>query len=525
MKIKFILTCAPADKIYISPAYFMLRAYFDFTSSNKNKVTWAKPIYDPNVSVADIKESIINENVNILCLSIFIWNRVQLLQLAKEIKTENPNITIIAGGPDLDAHCNNNFFKEFPYIDYVVYGDGEETFCSLIDSLIENTPLVNMFNLVTPNKVYPHKIFQHAEFSKISPWLMLKDEIKETVDFFGSNNCILFWEMARGCPYKCSFCDWNNGLHNKVKRRRSNWKEEIDFFSELGCELRVIDANWGIYKEDIEIHEYAVKKLVFHAFNLPKLNKKVAYDLMSFSYQHFPNENYRVSLQDINDLVLDNIDRPSIPWEEHKQLLLDLRVKHPNIILGGEVIVGLPGQTVDSWVKTLKEIELAGINSLHENIWMLLPNSPAYKKEYQNKYEITHDELIFINKSFQSYDDVYQAVETGIPGWYKTRIVTGNYSADFASVLTMYALANIFRSSKSHFKTANTSILINKIRFNVEEKCKVLAKEILTTKIFAVNYNNKLIPFEYFFGNISNIKLFLQNDPGTITGTMATNFH
>jgi putative methyltransferase len=510
MNVKFILTCAPANKIYISPAYFMLRSYFTLKSNNKDKVNWFSPIYDPKTCLADIKQTIVAEKIDVLCLSIFIWNRVQLLQLAKEMKELNPNIIIVAGGPDLDAHCNASFFKEYPYIDYVVYGDGEESFCLLLDSLIENKKITKAFNLITRDQIFPHKIFQDEEFSKISPWLILKDEIKKTVDFFGKDNCILFWEMARGCPYKCSFCDWNNGLHNKVKRRRSNWKEEIDFFSEIGCELRVIDANWGIYKEDIEIHEYAVKKLVFHAFNLPKLNKKVAYDILSFSYQHFPNENYRISLQDVNELVLENIDRPSIPWEEHKKLLLDLRTKHPDIILGGEVIVGLPGQTVETWIETLKEIELAGINSLHENIWMLLPNSPAYKKDYQIKYKIKHDELIFINKAFHDKNEVYNAIDQGLPGWYKTRIVIGNYSAEFKDILTMYALSNIFRSSKVAFPKIDTNVLLKKIKANVENYCIKLSEEILDTKIFSVNYNDELISFEYYFSNIRIIKDFLR---------------
>jgi putative methyltransferase len=511
MNIKFILTCAPADKIYISPAYFMLRTYFDLNSSNKDKVKWFSPFYDPNVSLSEIVKTIVEEEIDILCLSVFIWNRVQLLQLAESIKKILPNIIIVAGGPDLDAHRNPEFFKDYPYLDYVVYGDGEEAFTEIVNSIIEKRPLTSANNIVTAKEFFPHKIFQDEEFSKISPWLVLRDEIKETVDNFGKDNCILFWEMARGCPYKCSFCDWNNGLHNKVKRRRSNWKEEIDFFSEIGAEVRVIDANWGIYKEDVEIHKYAVDKLVFHAFNLPKLNKKIAYDIMSFSYQHFPNEKYRVSLQDVNEEVLKNIDRPSIPWDEHKQLLLELREKHPNISMGGEVIVGLPGQTVDSWIETLIEIESASINTLHANIWMLLPNSPAYKKEYQKKFEITNDELIFINKEFNSVDEVYNAIDNGLPGWYKTRIVTGMYTANFTDIITMSALSLVYVAVKEYFKKIPFHTFIKKIRKRLEEECQLIANDIITTKVFGVQKDGKIISFDSYFLDVYNIKQLLKS--------------
>lgn len=507
MKVKFIVTGAPSDKIYISPAYLMIRAYYELRGKHKDQVGWLRTVYNSKVTVEELFETVKVESVDVLCLSMYIWNRAQLSHLAKLVKEHMPNTIIVAGGPDLDAHCNPAFFKDNPFIDYVVYGDGEEAFAMLLDSLVEGKQLDNAVNVVTPNKVFPFKIFQDAEFAECSPWIELKDELLVDINQYGKDNTVIYWEMARGCPYSCSFCDWNNGLHNKVKRRRSNWREEIDLFVDLGIEVRVIDANWGMYKEDLEIHKYAMGKLVFVAMNLPKLNKKVAYELVSMSYEHFPNGRYVVSLQDLNEEVLKNIDRPSPPWPEHKQLIIDLLAKHPTLVLKGELIIGLPGQRIDSWIDTLIELESTGIKSIEENIWMMLPGSPAYKTDYQKKFNITYDEITFINREFDSIDEIRNAIEVGDTGWYKSRIVTGTYSTNFAEILTILAISVIYNKLHAKHNNIKFADVIPRIRFKIEEQCKQFAREILESKMLVVKTDDKVMPFsDYFYS--ADIKQF-----------------
>ena len=510
MKVKIIATGSPGTKIFISPIYFILKSYYNLRVNNKNKVEWGETIYDRNKSVQEIFDNIQNEKIDVLCLSIFIWNRAQLTHLAKMIKEKMPNVIIIAGGPDLDAHRNPTFFDNNNMFDYVVYGDGEEAFVTLLDSIIEKKELINAYNIVTPSKIFPFRIFQDDEFSKISPWLDLQKEVAETINFFGKDNSVIYWEMARGCPYSCSFCDWNNSLHNKVKRRRSNWKEEIDFFSELGAEVRVIDANWGMYKEDIEIHKYALPKLQFTAMNLPKLNKKTAYELMSLSYQYFPEGRFVISLQDLNEDVLKNIDRPSPPWGEHKKLIKELQQKHPDLELRAELIIGLPGQTIDTWIDTLLELENIGINYLEANLWMMLPGSPAYKADYQKKHQIKFDEIIFIKKDFKSYDEINFAVKNGLQGWYKTRMITSSISADFSDILTMFALASVYNFLHAYYKKIKFVDLVDKLRNRLKEECNEFAKIIDNTKTFSVQVDDKLVSLEEYYYEFAKIKTLLR---------------
>ena len=91
-------------------------------------------------------------------------------------------------------------------------------------------------------------------------------------------------------------------------------------------------------------------------------------------------------MQDTNYEVLEDIDRPDVPWEEHKQYLLDIKSKYPFTMFTVELMVGLQKQTLESWIEMLCDFdESFKPQWLVSSYWQLLPQSPAYKKEYQEK--------------------------------------------------------------------------------------------------------------------------------------------
>ena len=64
-------------------------------------------------------------------------------------------------------------------------------------------------------------------------------------------------EFARGCMYKCAYCDWSQNLTKKVLRRKAEWKLELEFFRDLDVSIRETDANFGSWAEDLAIYDYA----------------------------------------------------------------------------------------------------------------------------------------------------------------------------------------------------------------------------------------------------------------------------
>jgi hypothetical protein len=96
------------------------------------------------------------------------------------------------------------------------------------------------------------------------------------------------------------------------------------------------------------------------------------------------------SIQDTNEEILKNIDRPDVGWDVHAAMADELISKHPQLIVKAQLIYGLPGQTPTTWRETLRQItqkNILPIVFLNEP----LPASPAmYDPEYQRRFHFEY---------------------------------------------------------------------------------------------------------------------------------------
>jgi hypothetical protein len=119
---------------------------------------------------------------------------------------------------------------------------------------------------------------------------------------------------------------------------------------------------------------------------------------------------FKFDVQDIDQEVLKNVDRPEIPWEEHKKYILALKNKWKKretyFIENGNkyknrinFIWGLPGQTVNHLKNNI--VEAGSVRSYAFVLpFDLLPNSPAFTKEYQEKYKLKYKKITYANTEY-----------------------------------------------------------------------------------------------------------------------------
>ncbi|HSA87674.1 MAG TPA: RiPP maturation radical SAM protein 1, partial [Nitrospira sp.] len=62
---------------------------------------------------------------------------VASLTMAKLIKDLYPEVTIVFGGANFDGEMGLEHLRAFPFIDYVVIGEGEQTFLPLVRQVLE----------------------------------------------------------------------------------------------------------------------------------------------------------------------------------------------------------------------------------------------------------------------------------------------------------------------------------------------------------------------------------------------------
>jgi len=143
---------------------------------------------------------------------------VASLTLAKMIKDLYPEVKIIFGGANYDGEMGMEYFRAFPFIDYVVVGEGEEVVPALVRHVLEGT------SDAVPNGVIFREHDQirftanpalFADFAKTGPpdYDDYYHLLAELGDAAQGLDRILLYEGSRGCwwgeKHHCTFCGLN----------------------------------------------------------------------------------------------------------------------------------------------------------------------------------------------------------------------------------------------------------------------------------------------------------------------------
>ncbi len=140
-------------------------------------------------------QKIIELKPQVALFSLYDWYLARTLQIIRKIKENFPDTTIIVGGPAVHFTAER-LIENYQYIDYAVYGEGEET----IVSLLRND--VNLKDI--PNLVY-------REAGKIIKTDKKYIEDLDSLPIPLSNipqqySNYLYIGGDRGCSGNCSFC-------------------------------------------------------------------------------------------------------------------------------------------------------------------------------------------------------------------------------------------------------------------------------------------------------------------------------
>lgn len=325
-----------------------------------NKLIWSRN------NLAETCNSILNDDV--VAFSTYVWNKNYNYALAKTLKERNPNCIIIFGGPEVQIE-NKNIFERFPFIDIVVKGEGEIAFRNVLESFINGTALETIPGLLINRSVLidTGKSERINDLSIIpSPYLtgIFDNIMKETTGI--EWNATL--ETNRGCPYSCTFCDWGSLTYNKVKKfDMERIFNELEWIGKNKCGfLSITDANFGMFVDrDNAIADklLEVQQKYGHPYTFSvawaKNQKPEVFDIVIklIKSPKF-NQGLTVSVQSMDLDVLENIKRRNL--DQHKISEIFALCDKNSIPVYTEVILGLPGETKQSWKNNFWKLFNAG---------------------------------------------------------------------------------------------------------------------------------------------------------------------
>lgn len=340
---------------------------------------------------------------SIIVLSCYIWNWEYNKTLAEKIKSKNPSCYIIAGGPQItNRPLENGFFKQHPYIDTIILGEGEISF----------TDCLRNFLAGKKQKIY---LTQRVEDLNLpSPYLtgVFDQIIRENPDCIWNTTL----ETNRGCPFACTFCDWGSLTYAKVKKfPESKIYAEIEWMAKNGVEYVVFgDANFGIFKQrdyDIAAKICEVKSKYGFPKNLGiNWNKNSTAELLPIIKLFTDaglSRGMTISFQSLNEDTLEQIKRKNMEISNAEEIFKLL--EQNNVGYYTELILGLPLESLDSWIESHYSLMDMGQHQCLD-VWMtmLLENSELNQPEQKKKFNIKSTTIYNFLRSGYGFDNQIQ---------------------------------------------------------------------------------------------------------------------
>ena len=320
---------------------------------------------DQDCSAASIFSKLIEEKPQIVCFSVFGWNRLVLEEVSEKLRKKG--VLTIAGGPEITAHP-----EVFTAFDYTVSGEGEIKVPDLVEKLLsgkkDNTKLAKDGNHQTENECQ----LANAQIdlaSLSSPYL---DGTIDPAEYGGA-----LWELARGCPFKCSYCYESKGSKTVRLFPMERIRAELELFAAKKIpQVFVLDPTYNANKDRaLEILKLMAKKTpdTFYYFEAraefitPELAK--AFARLPCAVQ--------IGLQSANPDVLALVHRPF----NKKVFVKNIGIlNREGVIFGFDLIFGLPGESLSGFKDGIDFAISLYPNNLELFCLSVLPGTDLYDR-------------------------------------------------------------------------------------------------------------------------------------------------
>ncbi len=327
--------------------------------------------------------------VSFTCLN---WNYEYSKALAKKVKERYPDCLIFFGGHQI----TNDFsaLNDNPFVDVLFHAESEESFLAALRALAGGNSLDDVPNISYRATDGPRRTKNAAPGNLADyPSPYLAGLFDRYIDAGRADEFCYIMETNRGCPYRCAYCDW---CFTKEIRTipMSRVKSEVDWFASRKAEyIFCADANFGILERDLDIAKYIVEvkkrtgyPLIFNGCYAKNSNDTV-FQISKLLYDNKANKAATLAYQSMNTAALENVNRKNFTVENFSKLLR--QYNEAGIPTYTEMILGLPGETYDSFCRGLCDLIEAG---QHTNCTVyacqVYPNALMGQQEYRDRYGI-----------------------------------------------------------------------------------------------------------------------------------------
>ncbi len=273
--------------------------------------------------------------------SLYVWNRDFSIEIATELRRNNPSIKLFCGGPEVTADPVS--LTRGGVFDFVIIGEGEVPFLSVCQTLADGGDFLKIPGVLSANS---------AITSPPSP-LTLLDVIPSPyltgiIDTYTTSG--ILWQLSRGCSFTCDFCFDSRGIHGVRHFSLERVEAELHHFAATGVrQIFVLDSTFNINPKRAkkllqmiknsapDIHFHFEVRSEFIDREMAKLFSQIACSL-------------QIGLQSANREVLKHVGRSFDKSDFTAKVGL---LNESGAVFGFDLIYGLPGDTLDGFRDTL----------------------------------------------------------------------------------------------------------------------------------------------------------------------------
>jgi radical SAM superfamily enzyme YgiQ (UPF0313 family) len=283
-----------------------------------------------NQRPVDIAEQILNEQPVIVGLGVYIWNIAQTTEVIAILKSINPKITIVLGGPEISYETKSS--PAFPYADHIIRGQADLDFPELCNHILEQRD--NLPTVIDARAFHPRELQLPYAFYD-------KEDIRQRV---------IYVEASRGCPFKCEFC--LSSLDKTSQAFDTDlFLQAMQSLYERGARhFKFVDRTFNLnIKTSQRILQFFMGKPLHDLFlHFELIPDRLPQELKQL-IQMFPPGclQFEIGIQTFNPQVQKNISRK----QDHDKTVQNLRYlsDETEVHLHTDLIAGLPGENLRSF--------------------------------------------------------------------------------------------------------------------------------------------------------------------------------
>ena len=358
MKIAFLAQAsdAPILQRQILLAPFVLKRYAMNTVGPDSGLEIDVLEFPYSATAHDMFERVVACKPNVLAISVYLWNFSDVMECAALAKQHIDNLIVLVGGP-MVAHTAEEILSDHPAIDFVCFQEqaGELVFSEFCRRLVADESLLETPGLVMRDGEHfrrnPPATGTFETGANYSP--LIAGDIRLT----DPDGYYVTLETSRGCPYDCGYCAWG-GTSNKVEffpLERIFQEIEIVYNSDTVKHVLFVDSNMNLKRSRlVTIIDHIRSQPNFERIHtrmhlqISLIDSHTAQALATL-----PNFSFDFGLQTTNELALDYIGRRYQSPGTLAEKIHALRSWVPDPRISIDLMLGLPGDNLSGFEKTL----------------------------------------------------------------------------------------------------------------------------------------------------------------------------